>query len=106
MIFAPFKSIIIQVTAMTCMAVPFFASAQDEPSLMDLLGEDTETNYAAFTFKSTRVINGHSIENAAKGVMDFRISHRFGRVNSGVSELYGLDVSTIRMGFEYGLPTD
>lgn len=103
MIFAPFKKIIIQVTAMTCMAVPFFASAQDEPSLMDLLGEDTETNYAAFTFKSTRVINGHSIENAAKGVMDFRISHRFGRVNSGVSELYGLDVSTIRMGFEYGV---
>ena len=85
------------------MAVPFYSYSQDEPSLMDLLGEDDEVNYAAFTFKSTRVINGHSNENAAKGVMDFRISHRFGRINSGGSELYGLDVSTIRMGFEYGV---
>ncbi len=88
---------------MIFMAVPFYSYSQDEPSLMDLLGEDDEVNYAAFTFKSTRVINGHSNENAAKGVMDFRISHRFGRINSGGSELYGLDVSTIRMGFEYGV---
>jgi hypothetical protein len=103
MIIQNLKKIILKGTAITFMAVPFFSFAQDEPSLMDLLGEDTEINYAAFTFKSTRVINGHSIENAAKGVMDFRISHRFGRVNSGAAELYGLDVSTIRLGFEYGV---
>jgi len=97
------KKYLIRITAMIFMAVPFYSYSQDEPSLMDLLGEDDEVNYAAFTFKSTRVINGHSNENAAKGVMDFRISHRFGRINSGGSELYGLDVSTIRMGFEYGV---
>src|ERR1700744_225562 len=47
--------------------------------------------YTAATFKSTRIINGHSIENVGKGVLDFRIAHRFGNLNEGAYNLYGLD---------------
>ena len=54
-------------------------------------------------FKSTRVINGHSIEHLANGVLDFRISHRFGRINGGAYELFGLDKATIRLGLDYGI---
>lgn len=54
-------------------------------------------------FKSTRVINAHSMEMLSKGNLDFRILHRFGRINQGVKQLYGLDAASFRMGFDYGI---
>jgi Membrane bound beta barrel domain (DUF5777) len=61
------------------------------------------TDYTTATFKSTRLINGHTVENVGKGVLDVRISHRFGKVNGGGYELYGLDNATMRMGGDYGI---
>ena len=43
------------------------------------------------------------MEFIGKGVLDFRILHRFGRANDGVSEWFGLDQASMRMGFDYGL---
>lgn len=60
----------------------------------------------AYAFKSTRVINAHSIEMLSKGNLDFRILHRFGRVNSGVSQWFGLDAASMRMSLDYGLTND
>jgi hypothetical protein len=77
--------------------------AQD--SLMDLLDSNTQPviNYTTATFKSTRILDGQSIERMRAGQLDFRISHRFGRLNSGSYNLWGLDQSTIRFGLEYGI---
>ena len=61
------------------------------------------TNYTTATFKSTRLIDGHTVENVGKGVLDFRISHRFGKVNGGGYDLFGLDNATMRMSFDYGI---
>src|SRR5690606_3595389 len=55
------------------------------------------------TFKGTRIIHGQSVETRNKGVLDFLISHRFGTLNSGAYELFGLDQSNVRIGFDYGL---
>ncbi len=54
-------------------------------------------------FKSTRVINAHSIEMLPKKNLDVRIMHRFGFLNSGIGQLYGLDNASMRMGFDYGI---
>ncbi len=59
--------------------------------------------FVTATFKATRIINGHSIENDAKGVLDFRISHRFGRLSEGSQNFYGLDDATTKIGFDYGI---
>lgn len=77
--------------------------AQDD--LMNLLDENTarETNYTTATFKSTRVMNGHSIERMPPGQLDFRISHRFGTLNSGAYNFFGLDQSNIHLSLEYGI---
>lgn len=84
----------------------YVTQAQDE--LLDILNSTApdEKSYAIATFKSTRLINGHSIETRTQQVLEFVISHRFGRVNSGVDELFGLDASTIRFGLEYGITND
>jgi hypothetical protein len=69
--------------------------------LEEATGSSTEYTYA--TFKSTRIISGHSIERMQKKQLDFRISHRFGRVNGGAYEFWGLDQASIRLGLEYGI---
>lgn len=84
--------------------IPAILVAQDEGgSLLDLIEEEETTNYASASFKSTHIINSQSIENVSEGVLDFRISHRFGTLNSGINNLYGLDQATIRLGFDYGI---
>lgn len=77
--------------------------AQDD--LMDLLNEIdvSEINFTTATFKSTRIMNGHSIEKMPPGQLDFRISHRFGRINSGAYEFFGLDQANIHFSLEYGI---
>lgn len=55
------------------------------------------------TFKATRIVNGQSIENVGAGVLDFRILHRFGTINQGGYNFYGLDQATMRLGLDYGI---
>ena len=65
--------------------------------------EDAFTDVVTSTFKSTRVVNGHSIENVGKGVLDFRILHRFGQLSDGAYNLFGLDQASMRLGLDYGI---
>ena len=76
--------------------------AQD---LLDILDSETPKtdNIVSATFKGTRILNGHSIENRKDKELEFIISHRFGRINLGFDELFGLDKSNIRFALEYGV---
>jgi len=87
---------------------PFFAGAQDV-DLDKLLDQETkkemkpQTEFTIATFKSSRIANGHSVETLPGGVLDVKISHRFGAINKGLYELFGLDNATIRIGADYGI---
>jgi len=76
-----------------------------QEDLMNILDQNApkEINYTTATFKSTRVMNGHSIERMPAGQLDVRISHRFGTLNSGAYNFFGLDQSNIHLGLEYGI---
>ena len=75
--------------------------AQDDlEGLLSPLPQQTKT---INTFKSTRIINNHSVELFGKNQLDLRIAHRFGLLNSGLYEMFGLDQAKIRIGLEYGL---
>ncbi len=86
-------------------SVSFQCFAQD---LLDVLEKETPKTdqIVTATFKGTRILNGHSIENRKDKELEFLISHRFGRVNLGFDELFGLDQSNIRFALEYGLNDD
>lgn len=79
--------------------------AQDADALLNALDSVTpkETQYTFASFKSTRVLNGHSIERMTEGQLDFRVSHRFGLINQGAYELFGLDQGTTYLSLEYGI---
>lgn len=82
----------------------FVAPANAQDDLLSLLGDEAPPKeFVKNGFKATRVITGHSMEHVARGVLDFRILHRFGRLNEGAYGAYGLDQATIRLGLDYGI---
>ncbi|MBI1185361.1 hypothetical protein GC194_13905 [bacterium] len=87
--------------------LPLSLLAQDLDDLMNEAneGKEEETYYTFATFKTTRLVNGHTVEQDAKGVLNFRISHRFGPPTQGrpFYNFLGLDQANIRLGFEYGV---
>ncbi|WP_460613853.1 DUF5777 family beta-barrel protein [Hymenobacter seoulensis] len=102
--FTPFSS---RLALLLGVLLAFWATptlAQD-----DLLGEldnqapPTTPSLVEATFKSTRLINGHTVQTPGQGTMVFLISHRFGTLNSGAYNFFGLDQASIRLGLEYAL---
>ncbi|MBP1667707.1 MAG: hypothetical protein H6Q21_73 [Bacteroidetes bacterium] len=77
-------------------------NAQDIDKMLEEAA-GSETEFASATFKSTRIINGHSIERMPSGQLDVRISHRFGEVNGGIYNFFGLDEANTHLGLEYGI---
>jgi hypothetical protein len=80
------------------------ASAQED-DLLSLLEDATpeEPSLTPSSFKGSRLINGHTIMTRRKGTLEFLIAHRFGRLNSGAYELFGLDNANVRFGLDFGL---
>lgn len=81
----------------------YSVSAQED--LLNELAKDEkpEKGFASSTFSGTRVINGHSIETKHRGELEFIITHRFGTINSGGYNMWGLDEAYIRLGLEYAV---
>lgn len=82
--------------------IPCFLVAAQEDLLQELNAPD-QPAFVISTFKGSRLVNGHSIETRPGGTLEFIIAHRFGTLNSGSYNLWGLDFSTIRLGLEYGI---
>lgn len=76
----------------------------------DLLGDLEKTAPAPekrevvqATFKGTHLINSQTVETEGPGTLNFLIQHRFGTIDKGAYELFGLDYAVLRLSFEYGL---
>src|SRR5450631_2843278 len=54
------------------------------------------------TFGSSLIIDDQTVMVPAKGTLEFDIQHRFGSVQNGSKDLWGIyGISNIRMGFQY-----
>ncbi len=85
-------------------AIPATSFTQDLQDLLNqqLAGKE-EINYTLATFKATRIVTGQSIENPEKGDLMFVVSHRFGTLNKGFYNFFGLDNANTRIGLEHGI---
>lgn len=77
--------------------------SQDNPEdLLGMMNEKPKKEYSSATFKTTRLINFHTVEVLSKRCLDFRIAHRFGDVNGGAYTAWGLDGgANVRLSLEY-----
>jgi opacity protein-like surface antigen len=87
-------------------AIPQLVSAQDNDllnKLNDSMSVSGQKSYVTGTFKATHIVNTQTVEGPAKGAMIFLIQHRFGTLNSGSYNFFGLDNATLRLGLDYGI---
>mgnify|MGYP001328061527 CR=1 FL=1 len=84
------------------LAIPQIVKSQSD--LLDMLTEEEEplTQYTIATFKGTRIVSGHTVETQAEGVLQFLIGHRFGRLNAGWRDLFGLDSLFLQLLVKHG----
>jgi opacity protein-like surface antigen len=88
-------------------AVPFQRLDAQDSTLLHMLNDSMEAHtgksYVSGTFKATHIINMQTVESTAAGALSFVIQHRFGKLNSGSYNLFGLDNATLRLGLDYGI---
>src|SRR5690606_18770432 len=63
----------------------------DSGSLLGDLEPEAGPDYVQNVFKGIRVINSNSTEMIGPKNLDFRICHRFGAINLGPYDMFGLD---------------
>ncbi len=87
----------------TLLSISLVFSQEDD--LMDILDmEDAPiTHYTTATFKATKIVSSNSVETNGEGQLNFIIQHRFGKMSDGISTLFGLDRSNLRLALEYGV---
>lgn len=80
--------------------------AQDS-SLLNMISDSMQANEKPMpvkgTFKGLYVADMKTVESSARGALNFLIMHRFGRLNDGAYNFFGLDNATIRLGLDYGI---
>lgn len=82
--------------------LPIIGFSQDD--LLNELEEDIVIDSTVIaTFKGLKIVNLESTKIAGKGDFYFIIAHRFGSVKGGFDEFFGLDTSSIRFTFLYGV---
>ena len=76
--------------------------SQDD--LLEMLDDDSgKSEFVESAFKGTRVVNAQSLEIPKPKILQFMIQHRFGSIENGFYDLFGMDYATIRFDFHYGL---
>lgn len=76
------------------------------PAIQAQEGSDEESATTEFVepiFSTTILTIGQSTETAVNGDLVFNVQHRFGAVNTGWYDFFGLDQATTRLGFQYGI---
>lgn len=81
--------------------LPFCLIAQD-----DLLAElDTikVEDYKSAAFKGLKIVNFESTKMVSSKELYFVVSHRFGSIETGFEDFFGLDQAVTRLNFIYGI---
>ena len=54
------------------------------------------------TFKATRIVNSQSVELPRSRMLEFIVQHRFGKIENGFYDLFGMDEATVHYDLKYG----
>ncbi len=83
------------------LSLPFGILQAQDSSLLKMLDDSMSMHakplYVTGTFKATHIVNMQTVEAPAEGALNFVIQHRFGRLNSGSYNFFGLDGATLRL---------
>ena len=82
--------------------LPTIYNAQND--LLDEIDTDTTwSDYTSATFKGLKIVNFESTKLVNKKEFNFIVSHRFGSLENGFDNFFGLDEAVTRLNFVYGI---
>lgn len=93
-----------RILAIACLFLLAITGNAQEDLLTELDSVQTpQDNYATATFKGLQIITLQSTKLPAKNEFYFVVAHRFGTVKGGISEFFGFDDATTKIGGIYGV---
>ncbi len=82
--------------------IPHIVLSQDD--LLDELESNIqEDDYVTATFKGLKIVNFESTKLVNKKNLFFIVAHRFGSVENGIDDFFGLDRAVTQLKFIYGI---
>ncbi len=81
--------------------LPLAVFSQDD--LLDEIDSDIEEDYKAAAFKGLKIVNFESTKMISKQELYFVVSHRFGSIETGFKDFFGLDQAVTRLNLIYGV---
>lgn len=82
--------------------LPILLTAQDD-LLSEIDTDEANKGYATAAFKGLKIVNFESTKLVAKKELTFVVAHRFGSLERGLDNFFGLDEAVTRLNFVYGL---
>ncbi|WP_203257032.1 DUF5777 family beta-barrel protein [Hyunsoonleella ulvae] len=74
-----------------------------EDLLEEIDTQNTDDNYASAAFKGLKIVNFESTKMVSQKELYFVVSHRFGSIETGIKDFFGLDQAVTRLNFIYGI---
>lgn len=81
--------------------LPLAVFSQDD--LLDEIDSETEEDYKTAAFKGLKIVNFESTKMISKEELYFVVSHRFGSIETGFKDFFGLDQAVTRLNLIYGI---
>ena len=81
--------------------LPTLILAQDD--LLSEIDVETEEDYKSAAFKGLKIVNFESTKMVSKKELYFIVSHRFGSIETGFKDFFGLDQAVTRLALVYGI---
>lgn len=86
-----------------CLCLFTFSIYSQDDLLNEIDSVAVNNNYASATFKGLKIVNFESTKLVAKGELTFIVAHRFGSIENGFENFFGLDDAVTRLNFVYGI---
>lgn len=90
--------------AVCCLCLNSSLNAQND--LLDEIDKTDSLKLAESAFKGLKIVNFESTKLINKREFYFIVAHRFGSINNGFDDFFGLDFANTRLHFLYGISDD
>ncbi|WP_044401611.1 DUF5777 family beta-barrel protein [Lacinutrix sp. Hel_I_90] len=81
--------------------IPIVLLAQND--LLSEISSEVEEDYKSAAFKGLKIVNFESTKMVSANEMYFVVSHRFGSIETGFKDFFGLDQAVTRLNLIYGI---
>ncbi len=88
-------------TLLLLLLVPILSFSQDD--LLSEIDVETEEYYKSAAFKGLKIVNFESTKMISQNELYFIVSHRFGSIETGFKDFFGLDQAVTRLNLLYGI---